>query len=266
MPTIITVELHDGRANPVRIQTPKTAATVLDACRRKFLRGEGSLSPKDEPDLLLEDCDVVAGGMTYVFTPGAGSQGQSLPPEHPVVSQWQPFVDQAVAQLVAASVPALADTAVSDVITLGGSEPDINRLAQAAENLNVAVHPRVTALSSGKDWSSTEEWRADREDDSKNVKQRTRSIYHQLFGMVEIKRPAAFQSRLDTWRAQAHAQLLGVNYIVYQCVTQQPMGSGIPVLLTSFEDGQAILFTEKPDGDRDELPHNLDRQISDSAP
>ncbi len=75
MPTIITVELHDGRANPVRIQTPKTAATVLDACRRKFLRGEGSLSPKDEPDLLLEDRDVVAGGMTYVFTPGAGSQG-----------------------------------------------------------------------------------------------------------------------------------------------------------------------------------------------
>ena len=72
MPTIITVELHDGRANPVRIQTPKTAATVLDACRRKFLRGEGSLSPKDEPDLLR---DVVAGGMTYVFTPGAGSQG-----------------------------------------------------------------------------------------------------------------------------------------------------------------------------------------------
>lgn len=88
-----------------------------------------------------------------------------------MVSQWQPFVDQAVAQLVAASVPALADTAVSDVITLGGSEPDINRLAQAAENLNVAVHPRVTAPSSGKDWSSTEEWRADREDDSKNVKQ-----------------------------------------------------------------------------------------------
>ena len=291
-----------------------------------------------------------------------------------MVSQWQPFVDQAVAQLVAASVPALADTAVSDVITLGGSEPDINRLAQAAENLNVAVHPRVTAPSSGKDWSSTEEWRADREDDSKSVKQvlailqehvcdgnsqavsvtsrdifngaqypaqfsakriklsptktdclivaksaadlavrNPRSIYHQvcglssprcfaqthasafthvmdmlldstaylsiqsygnlllktrclhicgycaayyctlvqLFGMVEIKRPAAFQSRLDTWRAQAQAQLLGVNYIVYQCVTQQPMGSGIPVLLTSFEDGQAILFTEKPDGDRD---------------
>jgi len=41
----------------------------------------------------------------------------------------------------------------------------------------------------------------------------------QFFGMVEIKRPAAFQSRLDTWRAQAQAQFLGVNYIVYQCVT-----------------------------------------------
>ncbi len=69
--------------------------------------------------------------------------------------------------------------------------------------------------------------------------------------MIELQRPAAFQSRLDTWRAQAQAQFLGVNYIVSQCVTQQPIGSGVPVLLTLFEDGQAILFTKKSDGDRD---------------
>ena len=69
----------------------------------------------------------------------------------------------------------------------------------------------------------------------------------QLSGMVEIKRPVPFKSRLDTWRAQAQAQFLGVNYIVSHCATQQPIGLGIPVLLTSFEDGQAILFTGKPD-------------------
>ena len=73
----------------------------------------------------------------------------------------------------------------------------------------------------------------------------------QLLGMVEVKRPVPFKSRLDSWRAQAQAQFLGVNYIVFHCATQQPIGLGIPVLLTSFEDGQAILFTGKPDRDRD---------------
>ncbi len=73
----------------------------------------------------------------------------------------------------------------------------------------------------------------------------------QLFGMIEVKRPGPFKRRLDIWRAQAQAQFLGVNYIVFQCITQQPIGWGIPVLLTSFEDGQAILFTGKPDHDRD---------------
>ena len=34
----------------------------------------------------------------------------------------------------------LADQAVSDMTRLGGSEPDIDRLAQAAENLNVYIH------------------------------------------------------------------------------------------------------------------------------
>ena len=77
MPSIITIELHDGGLGPIKLQTPpeKTAAKVLDACSRKFNRGKGSLSPKGEPDFLLEDEDVVAGGMTYVFTPSAGSQG-----------------------------------------------------------------------------------------------------------------------------------------------------------------------------------------------
>ena len=76
MPSII-IELHDGHVGPIQLQTPpeKTAAKVLDACSRKFNRGVGSLSPKGKPNLLLEDDDVVAGGVTYVFTPSAGSQG-----------------------------------------------------------------------------------------------------------------------------------------------------------------------------------------------
>ena len=75
MPSII-IELHDGCLDPIQLQTPpeKTAAKVLDACSRKFNSGVGSLSPKGKPNLLLEDDDVVAGGVTYVFTPSAGSQ------------------------------------------------------------------------------------------------------------------------------------------------------------------------------------------------
>ena len=64
--------------------------------------------------------------------------------------------------------------------------------------------------------------------------------------MIETKRPKPYQSRLDTWRAQALAQFLGVNYIVFRCVKQQSIGSGIPVLLTSFQDGEAILFSGQP--------------------
>ncbi len=76
MPSIV-IELHDGSLGPIELQTPpeKTAAKVLDACSRKFNRGVGSLSPKDKLNLLLEDDNVVAGGVTYVFTPSAGSQG-----------------------------------------------------------------------------------------------------------------------------------------------------------------------------------------------
>lgn len=88
-----------------------------------------------------------------------------------VASQWQPLVTRAIAELLAASVPGLADKAVSDMISLGGSEPDLNRLAQAAENLNVAIHPRVTAPSSGKDSAFAVEWHGDKEDDSRNINQ-----------------------------------------------------------------------------------------------
>ena len=71
------IQLHEGDDDPIEMQTPpeKTAAMVLDACSRKFKRGVGSLSPKDKPSLLIEDNGVVAGGVTYVFTPTAGSQG-----------------------------------------------------------------------------------------------------------------------------------------------------------------------------------------------
>ena len=77
MPSIITIELDKGRLGPVQLQTPpeKTAAKMLGACSRKSKRGKGSLSPKGKPNFLLEGEDVVAGGMTYVFTPIAGSQG-----------------------------------------------------------------------------------------------------------------------------------------------------------------------------------------------
>lgn len=64
-----------------------------------------------------------------------------------VALQWQPLVTRAIAELLAASVPGLEDKAVSDMIILGGSEPDLNRLAQAAENLNVAIHPQLLALA-----------------------------------------------------------------------------------------------------------------------
>ncbi len=72
MPSIC-IELHDGRPGPIELQIPpeKTAAKVLDACCRKLNLGVGRLSPKGKPNLFLQDDDVVAGGMTYVFTPTA---------------------------------------------------------------------------------------------------------------------------------------------------------------------------------------------------
>lgn len=54
-----------------------------------------------------------------------------------VALQWQPLVTRVVAGLLAASLPGPAEQAVSDMMSLGCSEPDINRTAQAAANLNV---------------------------------------------------------------------------------------------------------------------------------
>ncbi len=50
MPNVV-VELQDGSLGAFELQTPpqKTAAKVLDACSRKFNKGVGSLSPKDNP-------------------------------------------------------------------------------------------------------------------------------------------------------------------------------------------------------------------------
>ena len=76
MPSIF-VELHDGRPGPVELQIPpeKTAAKVLDACCRKLNLGVGRLSPKGKPNLFLQDDDMVADGVTCVFTPPAGPHG-----------------------------------------------------------------------------------------------------------------------------------------------------------------------------------------------
>lgn len=76
MPNIV-IELDDGSLGPIELlsSAEKTAAMVLDACSHNFNRGLGSLSPKDQPKFILEDGDVLAGGMAYVFTPSAGSQG-----------------------------------------------------------------------------------------------------------------------------------------------------------------------------------------------
>lgn len=42
--------------------------------------------------------------------------------------------------------------------TLGGTEPDLSRLAQAAANLNVTLHKPVTVPSSGNDTLFSVEW------------------------------------------------------------------------------------------------------------
>ena len=87
------------------------------------------------------------------------------------MAQWHPLVTRAVAEPLVASLPGLADQAVSGIISLGCLEPDLNRLAQAAENLNVAIHPLVTTPSSGTDRIFKVEWHEDKEDDSRSVTQ-----------------------------------------------------------------------------------------------
>lgn len=71
----------------------------------------------------------------------------------------------------------------------------------------------------------------------------------QAFGMLELKKPCVYSSKLHTWRAQAVAECLGVNYIVFRIMLEQPIGGGIPVLLTSFENKQAsnsLLWATRP--------------------
>lgn len=67
----ILIELHGGSLGPTKLHASpqKTAESVLDACTCKFGRGDGTLSPKDKPNLILIDNDVISGGVTYVFTP-----------------------------------------------------------------------------------------------------------------------------------------------------------------------------------------------------
>ena len=73
----ILVELHDGSVGPMELSSKpaKRAAQVLNACARRFHKGEGTLSPKDKQNFALEAEDSVAGGVTYIFIPSAGIQG-----------------------------------------------------------------------------------------------------------------------------------------------------------------------------------------------
>lgn len=72
----IVVEFHDGTLAAVQLlaNPGRTAARVQNACAKRFQTGVGTLSPKNNPNLLLEEEDAVPGGVTYIFTPFAGSQ------------------------------------------------------------------------------------------------------------------------------------------------------------------------------------------------
>ena len=76
---------------------------------------------------------------------------------------------EAVAQLFAASSSS-HDHTLSDIVSLGGSEPDINRLPQVAEALNVIVKKPSNTLSSGQPAAFSMEWLPPKEDDSSNMK------------------------------------------------------------------------------------------------
>ena len=73
----VAVEFHDGTLAAVQLlaNPGRTAAKVQNACAKRFQTGVGTLSPKDNPNLLLEEGDAVSGGVTYIFTPFAGRQG-----------------------------------------------------------------------------------------------------------------------------------------------------------------------------------------------
>ena len=72
----IVVEFHDGTLAAIELlANPRsTAAKVQNGCAIRFQTRVGTLSPKDNPNLLLEEEDAVPGGVTYIFTPFAGSQ------------------------------------------------------------------------------------------------------------------------------------------------------------------------------------------------
>lgn len=72
----IVVEFYDGTLAALQLlaNPGRTAAKVQNACAKRFQTGVGTLSPKDNPNLLLEEEDAVPGGVTYIFTPLAGSQ------------------------------------------------------------------------------------------------------------------------------------------------------------------------------------------------
>ncbi|KAL0018074.1 hypothetical protein WJX77_001729 [Trebouxia sp. C0004] len=72
----IVVEFHDGTRVAVQLlaNPRRTAAKVQNTCAKGFQTGVGTLSPKDNPTLLLDDEDAVPGGVTYIFTPVVGSQ------------------------------------------------------------------------------------------------------------------------------------------------------------------------------------------------
>ena len=72
----IVVEFHDGTLAAIELlaNPRRTAAKVQNACAKRFQTRVGTLSPQDNPNLLLEEEDAVPGGVTYIFTPFAGSQ------------------------------------------------------------------------------------------------------------------------------------------------------------------------------------------------
>jgi len=65
----IVVEFYDGTLAAVQLlaKPGRTAAKVQNACAKRFHTGVGTLSPKDNPNLLLEEEDAVPGGVTYIF-------------------------------------------------------------------------------------------------------------------------------------------------------------------------------------------------------
>ncbi|KAL3142094.1 hypothetical protein ABBQ32_004715 [Trebouxia sp. C0010 RCD-2024] len=219
---------------------------------------------------LNKDLDRTQAAITALSSGGTDRGLPSLQrlPDHPVAEQWQVFMAEAAAQLVAASSSSHGHT-LSDIVSLGGSEPDINRLPQVAEALNVIIKKPSNTPSSGQPAAFSMEWLPPKQDDSSNMQKvlailqkhvcddksvavnaTSRDIFnkasfpahfsakrvklnptktdclivaksveevavenptsiYQLFGLVEVKKPEAYKSKLDRWCAQASGQFLG---------------------------------------------------------